>query len=57
MMIRAHMRRIAEVNVGFLSPRESFDLRVFLLEPLLHQRRVALQRAMQRPLTGDTDSG
>jgi hypothetical protein len=48
MMIRAHMRRIAEVNVGFHSPCKSLDLRVFLLEPLLHQRRVALQRAMQR---------
>ena len=55
MMIRAHMRRVAEINVGFFSLREHSDLRVFLLEPLLHQRIVPFQRTMQRLLAGDAE--
>jgi hypothetical protein len=43
MMIRAHMRGVAEVDIGLFPLRHSLDLRVFLLEPLLHQRLVAFQ--------------
>jgi hypothetical protein len=55
MMIRAHMRCVSEMDVGFFSTRKGFDLRVFLLEPLLHQRLVAFQRMMQRVLTADAE--
>ena len=53
MMIRAHMRGVAEVDIGLFPLRHRPDLRVFLLEPLLHQRLIALQRAMQRLLASD----
>ena len=52
-MIRAHMSSIAEENLGFGALRKGFDLRVFLLEPLLYQSLVALLRAVQRLLAGD----
>src|SRR6516164_2506246 len=54
MVIRAHMGRIAEENVGFFPLRKSPDFGVFLFEPLLHQRLVVFQRTMQRLLAGDT---
>src|SRR5208283_4853997 len=54
-MIRAHMSGIAEENLGFAALRKGFDLRVLLLEPLLHQSLVALLRAVQRLLTGDAE--
>src|SRR4029077_14118513 len=50
MMIRAHVRGVAEVDVGLFPLRQSSDARVFLLEPLLHQRLILFQRMMQRPL-------
>jgi hypothetical protein len=53
MMIRAHVRGVAEVDIGLFPLRHRPDLRVFLLEPLLHQRLVAFQRAMQRLLASD----
>src|SRR5207248_10438310 len=49
MMNRAHMRRVAEIDVGFFSARKGFDLRVFPLEPLLHRRLAAFPRLMQPP--------
>jgi hypothetical protein len=51
------MRRVPEIDVGFFLTRKSFDLRVFLLEPLLHQRLVAFQRMMQRLLIADPELG
>src|SRR5215471_18836516 len=54
MMIRAYVRRVAEIDIGFFSARTGFDLRVFPPEPFLHQRLVALQRMMQRPLRGNS---
>jgi hypothetical protein len=39
MMIRAHVRGVAEVDIGFYPLRQSPDPRVFLLEPLLHRKR------------------
>jgi len=57
MMIRAHMRGVAEVDLSFFPLRKRSDPRIVLLEPLLHQRFVALHRAMQRPLAGDADAG
>jgi hypothetical protein len=54
MVIRAHMGRIAEENVGFFPLRKSPDFGVFLFKPLLHQRFVVFQRTMQRLLAGDT---
>src|SRR5262249_54161419 len=54
MVIRAHMGRIAEENVSLFPLRKSPDFRVFLFEPLLHQRFVVFQRTMQRLLAGDT---
>ena len=44
---------VAEVNLGFFALRKRFDARIFLLQPFLHQRLVAFQRAAQRFLTGD----
>src|SRR6516165_2654357 len=35
MVIRAHMRCVSKIDIGLFSMRQSFDLRVFLLEPLL----------------------
>src|SRR5215472_4593724 len=55
MMIRAHMRGIAEVDLSLFPLRQSFDPRKFLLEPLLHQRLVLFQRTMQRLLAGDAE--
>src|SRR6266849_935224 len=57
MMIRAHMRGVAEVDIGFFPMRQSFDPREFLLEPLLHQRLVPFQRTMQRLLASDAQLG
>jgi len=45
-MIRAHMGGIAEENLGLFALRKGFDLRVFLLEPLLDQSRIALLRTV-----------
>src|SRR5258707_5338155 len=53
MMIRAHMRGVGEVDIGFFPMRQSLDPREFLLEPLLHQRLVPFQRTMQRLLASD----
>ena len=53
MVILTHMRGITEEDVGFFPLCKSFDFRVFLFEPLLHQRFVVFQRTMQRPLAGD----
>src|ERR1700730_8645223 len=49
-MIRAHVGSIAKENLRFFPLRKRFDLRVFLLEPLLDQGLVALLRAVQRLL-------
>jgi hypothetical protein len=55
MMIRAHMRGVAEIDLGVFPARKSFDPRVFLLEPLLHQRLVAFQGMIQPLLTADPE--
>src|SRR6202171_4810891 len=55
MMIRAHVRGVAEVDIGFFPLCQSPDPRVFLLEPLLHQCLIPLQRTMQRFLAGDAE--
>src|SRR6266849_7471227 len=55
MMIRAQMRGVAEVDRGLLPLRKRSDPRIVPLEPLLHQRLVAFQRAMQRPLASDAE--
>ena len=49
-MIRAHVGSIAKEDLRFFPLRKGFDLRVFLLEPLLDQGIVALLRAVQRLL-------
>jgi hypothetical protein len=53
MVIRAHMRGVAEVDLSLFPVRQSFEPREFLLKPLLHQRFVPFQCTMQRLLTGD----
>src|SRR5258708_28959821 len=55
MMIRAHVRGVAEVDLSLFPLRQSFDPREFLLEPLLHQSFVPFQRTMQRLLAGDAE--
>src|SRR6516165_776390 len=55
MVIRAHMRGVAEVDLSLFPLRQSLDPRECLLEPLLHQRLVPFQRTMQRPLAGDAE--
>src|SRR6266478_7484399 len=55
MMIRAHVRGVAEVNLSLFPLRQSFDPWEFLLEPLLHQSFVPFQRTMQRLLAGDAE--
>jgi hypothetical protein len=50
MVIRAHMRGVAEVDLSLFPVRQSFDPREFLLKPLLHQRFVPFQCTMQRLL-------
>src|SRR6266852_2897517 len=57
MVIRAHMRGVAEVDLSLFPLRQSFDPREFALEPLLHQRLVPLQCTMQRLLAGDAELG
>src|SRR5258707_9908952 len=57
MMIRAHVRGVAEVDLSLFPLRQSFDPREFLLEPLLHQSFVPFQRTMQRLLAGDAELG
>src|ERR1700680_3879844 len=52
-MVRAHVRGIPEVNLGFFSLRKGLDPRIFLLQPLLHQRFVSLQGTVQWLLAGD----
>ena len=52
-MIRTNMRGIAEIDRRVLPPRQDFDLRIFLFEPLFHKRLVPLQRAMQWLLATD----
>jgi hypothetical protein len=54
-MIAAHVSGIAKENLGFFPLRQGFDLRVFLLEPLLHQGLVTLLRAVQGLLSGDAE--
>src|SRR5260370_25259134 len=48
MMIRAHVRGVAEVDLSLFPLRQTFDPRAFLLDPLLHQRFVPFQRTMPR---------
>src|SRR5215472_12915350 len=55
MMIRAHMRRVAEEYIRSFPSRTSFDFRVLLLEPFLHKPLVAFQRMIQRLLTADPE--
>src|SRR6266481_8812691 len=55
MMIRAHVRGVAEVNLSLFPLRQSFDPWEYLLEPLLHQSFVPFQRTMQRLLAGDAE--
>jgi hypothetical protein len=54
-MIRAHVGSIAKEDLRFFPLRKGFDLRVFLLEPLLDQGLVALLRAVQRLLASDAE--
>jgi hypothetical protein len=54
-MIGAHVGGIAKEDLRFFQLREGFDLRVFLLEPLLDQGLVALLRAVQRLLASDAE--
>src|SRR6202049_422929 len=54
-MIRAHVGGIAKENLRVFPLRKGFDLRVFLLEPLLDQGIVALLRAVQRLLASDAE--
>src|SRR6476646_6383759 len=54
-MIRAHVGGIAKEDLRFFPLRKGFDLRVFLLEPLLDQGLVALLRAVQRLLASDAE--
>jgi hypothetical protein len=56
-MIRAHVGGIAKENLRFFPLRKGFNLRVFLLEPLLDQGLVALLRAVQRLLGRPYKSG
>src|ERR1700730_5408254 len=49
-MIRAHVGGIAKEDLRFFPLRKGFDLRVFLLEPLLDQGIVTLLRAVHRLL-------
>src|ERR1700691_1930475 len=56
-MIRAHVGGIAKEDLRFFPLRKGFDLRVFLLEPLLDQGLVALLRAVQRLLASDAELG
>jgi hypothetical protein len=46
---------IAKEDLRFFLLRKGFDLRVFLLEPLLDQSLIALLRAMQRLLASDAE--
>jgi hypothetical protein len=57
MVIRAHMCRVTEIDFSFRLLGQGFDLRVLFLQPLLDQRLVALQSAMQRPLAGEVELG
>src|SRR4029077_8251898 len=54
-MIRAHVGSIAKEDLRFFPLRKGFDLRVFLLEPLLDKGLVALLRAVQRLLASDAE--
>src|SRR6266481_7079130 len=54
-MIRAHVGGIAKEDLRFFPLRKGFDLRVFLLEPLLNKRLVALLRTVQGLLTGNAE--
>src|SRR6202158_1365044 len=54
-VIRAHVGGIAKEDLRFFLLRKGFDLRVFLLEPLLNQGFVALLRAGQRLLASDAE--
>src|ERR1019366_10213687 len=54
-MIRAHVGGIPKEDVRFFPLRKGFDLRVFLLEPLLYQSLVALLRTVQRLLAGNAE--
>src|SRR5271156_2405726 len=53
-MIRTHVRRVSKINVRTLHLRHFLDLRIFSLQPSLHERLIAFESAMQRFLTGDT---
>ena len=53
MVIGAHMRRVAKVNLRLFAVRQGFDLRIFFFQPLFHQRLVPLQRLVQRLLAGE----
>src|ERR1700678_2823352 len=53
-MIRTHVRRVSKIDVRTLHLRHFLDLRIFSLQPSLHERLIAFESAMQRFLTGDT---
>src|SRR5271168_1725038 len=53
-MIRTHVRRVSKINVRTLHLRHFLYLRIFSLQPSLHERLIAFESAMQRFLTGDT---
>src|ERR1700733_13987074 len=53
-MIRTHVRRVSKIDVRTLHLRHFPDLRIFSLQPSLHERLIAFESAMQRFLTGDT---
>src|SRR5271163_271807 len=53
-MIRTDVRRVSKINVRTLHLRHFLDLRIFSLQPFLHERLIAFEGAMQRFLTGDT---
>src|ERR1700683_2805894 len=54
-MIRAHVGSIPKEDVRFFPRVKGFDLRLFLLEPLLYQSLVALLRTVQRLLASNAE--
>ena len=49
------MRGIRKIDIGFLLLRQGFDLRIVILQPLPHERLVALDCSVQRLLAGDAE--
>src|ERR1039457_5012848 len=56
-MIRTHVGGVAKIDVCALVLSHLSDLRVFRLQPFLHQSLITLQRAMQRLLRRDAKLG